>query len=1140
MKIERRKFVKTVLAGGATIMFPLNNFGMLMLNSARADSGELENSFINPPDSSRAHTWWHWMNGNVTKEGITLDLEAMKEAGLGGFQAFHVTDGIPSGPVGYNSSRWHELMSHTIDKAMSLGLEMCFHNCAGWSSSGGPWITPETSMKIVVWNEIRIGGPLHFRDILKEPDSKHNYYRDIAVIAFRTPVGEINGGEGFRLSDWQNKTGYQQENRYRRRDRPEPDTRVISADDVIMEDDIVDLTGKMGDNGRLDWDVPEGQWTVVRFGYTTTGITNHPAPAEGEGLECDKLSKEGAEAHWNGIVKKVIQDAGSLLGKSFNSILIDSYETGSQNWTDNFGDEFRQRRGYDIKVYLPCLTGRVVGSIEISERFLWDFRRTVADMFAENYYGHFAELCRQSGLDLYIEPYGASGFFDDFANSRYADIPMGEFWVNRYDAWHWWSSKLSSSAAHVYGRKYVGSETFTAGGKDAAWISHPYSLKTLGDYFYCKGINRFIFHDYAHHPWPDFKPGMTMGPHGFQMNRGNTWWKQSEAWLTYLSRSQYMLQQGQFVADICYYFGENMPNTLVQEKELQPVPPEGYDYDAFSSDVLMQLEVKNGKLVLPGGMEYRVLVLPHFDRTMRPEVIRKIRDLVRDGAVVTGPKPTCSPSLSNHIESDKEVQAQADAIWGDIDGKNKIRHNYGKGRMYWGAGLEEIFSDLGLLPDFRYTDDKNSRIEYIHRRIDDADVYFISNQEHRYVSLKCFFRLKGLVPERWHPQRGSIEQIAVYREGDNYTEIPLFLEPAESVFIVFKNSSRKRHVINVRHNNRGIYEGINHGQPVLNILQARYGVLDNALQTLDVTGQLSAKVRDNQLQIIPVRDILDDPAPGRGKQLYIKYSVGGRTNTVTVNSAARLIIPDQPFVSVFPAAGLVCNNEGQFALQAWDSGDYQIEMSDGTRKAISVESIPAPEVIEGSWTVRFPDGWGAPEKTVFDKLMSWTNHSHTDIKHFSGTATYEKVIQIPSYHIRDNQLLWLDLGRVYNIAEVIVNGRNLGILWKPPFVVNISDVIQTGENRLEIRITNLWPNRLIGDEAKPDIRSFQESRRGEGPAEWNNWLELADLEQQSGRYSKQTGRYTWATWKHYDADDPLLESGLLGPVRMISQIIKNI
>ncbi|HKJ68259.1 MAG TPA: glycosyl hydrolase, partial [bacterium] len=669
--MNRREFLKTITAGYAITVLP---FPMWALSNQRASG--LESGFRNPPDSARAHTWWHWMNGNVTEDGITRDLEAMKEAGLGGFQAFHVTDRIPHGPVGYDTDEWHKLMAHTIRKADSLGLEMCFHNCAGWSSSGGPWITPETSMKTVVWSEVQIRGPQEsFDGWLEEPESNHNYYNDIAVLAFPTPAGERGEDQGFRLINWRAKAGYERE------DRPEPDTRSISPEETIPISQIIDLTDQMQADGRLNWEVPEGHWTVVRFGYTTTGVTNHPAPPEGEGLECDKLSKEGAEAHWNGIVTKVLEDAGPRAGRTLNSVLIDSYETDDQNWTQQFAEEFNRRRGYDILAYLPCVTGRVVGSIEVSERFLWDFRRTIADMFAENYYGRFAQLCEQNGLKLYVEPYGRSGFFDDFANASQADIPMGEFWVNRYDAWHWWSSKLASSAAHAYGRKYVGSETFTAGGNNAAWINHPYSLKTLGDYFYCQGINRFIFHEYAHQPWPDFKPGMTMGPHGFQMNRGNTWWNQSADWLTYLARSQYMLQEGRFVADICYYFGENAPNTLVREHQLRPVPPDGYDYDAFVTDVLMQLEVENGELVLPGGMRYSVLVLPHFDRTMRPEVLRKIRDLVRNGATVVGPKPIRSPSLSNHPDCDEQVRSLADEIWGNANGTDITRHESGRGRV---------------------------------------------------------------------------------------------------------------------------------------------------------------------------------------------------------------------------------------------------------------------------------------------------------------------------------------------------------------------------------------------------------------------------------------------------------------------------
>ncbi len=1129
-------------AGSVTLMLPVDQFAFPKTDQKQLNANALENDFINPPYSAAPHTWWHWMNGNVTKEGISLDLEAMKRAGLGGFQAFHVTDGIPQGPVNYNSHKWHELMAYAIQKADSLGLEMCFHNCAGWSSSGGPWIDPATSMKIVVWSETNIHGPLNFNDKLKEPESNHDYYRDIAIIAFPTPLSEKNGKEGFRIRNWQNKTGYQRETRYRREDRPEPDTRAISVEDLIPREKIINLTDKLRKNGELNWEVPSGDWTIVRFGYTTTGITNHPAPPEGEGLECDKLCKKGVETHWNNIVERVIQDAGPRKGKSFSGILIDSYETGSQNWTEHFPEEFRQRRGYDIFPYLPCLTGRVVENIEISERFLWDFRRTVADLFAENYYGYVARLCEQNGLKLYVEPYGQSGFFDDFTNAGYAHIPMGEFWVNRYNAWHWWSSKLASSAAHVFGRKYVGSETFTAGGKDAAWINHPYSLKTLGDYFYCKGINRFIFHDYAHQPWADLKPGMTMGPHGFQMNRGNTWWKQSKEWLNYLSRCQYMLQQGLFVADLCYYFGENVPNTLVREEELQPIPPEGYDYDAFSTDALMQLKTDNGKLVLPSGMQYKILILPHFDRTMRPEILLKIRDLVKDGGIVVGPKPEQSPSLSNYPNCDEEVHTLADEIWGNAKDNNKICSFYGKGRVYSGTDLKEVITDLKILPDFTYKGDKNPHVEYIHRQINETDVYFISNQEYRFIDLECTFRITDKIPELWNPQTGEIKEITFYLQDNKVTIVPLMLEPAEAVFIVFrKSSSRHIHATNIQYNNHNLFDGLNKHQPLLNIFQAKYGVLNNPSLTSDVSRQLNDHIKDNQLQIVPCRDITDDPAPDRAKQLYVEYTIGNNKNAVTIDENALLVIPDQPVIPVFPPIDMIQNKQGKIQLNVWQAGKFDIQMSNGIRLTEKVEKVPDPLQLNAPWTVHFPTGWGAPEQTVFDELISWTEHPHTEIKHFSGTATYKKEIHIPSHLINDDHLLWLDLGRVYNIAEVILNNQNMGILWKPPFRVNVTNVVQPGINRLEIRVTNCWPNRLIGDEAKPDIRPFQKNNAGAlVPTDWERWLELAEQEQQSHYYTKLTGRYTWTTWKHYKADDSLLESGLLGPVRIYTQVIRKL
>lgn len=1130
--MKRRDFLKTMVAGYAASMVPYN-FSLL----AKAPAMDLAAGFRNPPDAAKPYTWWHWMNGNVTRDGITRDLQAMKEAGLGGFHVFHVTDRIPHGPVGYATEEWHQMMSHVVDTSNALGLEMTFHNCAGWSSSGGPWITPEESMKTVVWSEMQVRGPLPdtFEDWLDQPPAKHDYYEDIAVLAFPTPRSERGGEEGFRLENWRAKAGYE------RQDRPQPDTRNIDSGETIPLERIVDLSDQMNDEGRLTWDVPAGEWTIVRFGYTTTGVTNRPAPPEGEGLECDKLSKAGAEAHWNGIVTKVLDDAGRQVGKTLYGVLIDSYEVRDQNWTQEFAGEFHKRRGYDPVTFLPCVTGRVVDSIERSERFLWDFRRTIADLFAEYYYGHFAELCHKVGLQLYVEPYGSSGNFDDFANAAYSDIPMGEFWVNRYDAWHWWSSKLSSSAAHTHGRKYVGSETFTAGGKNAAWINDPYSLKALGDYFYTHGINRFIFHENAHHPWPDFKPGMTMGPHGFQMNRGNTWWGQSSAWLTYLARCQYLLQEGQFAADLCYYFGENAPNTMVRRENLEPVPPPEYDFDAFVTDTLMQMEVRNGELALPSGMRYRVLVLPHFGRTMRPEVLEKVRDLVRNGAVVVGPKPLRAPGLTDYPQCDQRVTELADEIWGDADGRRVTKHALEKGAVYWGAPLAQVLSDAGVRPDFQYSGSEDPDLRYIHRIIDGADVYFVSNQTHRFISVDCTFRATG-TPELWHPETGTIEQAAMYRQDQGATTIPMLLAPAESVFVAFQQAGSGRNPLTeVRHNNRSILEVSPDDQPALTIQQAVYGVLGQEAQTIDLTRELSAMVRGGQLDIIPSWDIAADPAPGHGKQLYVKYALGGRSGTVTAAEDERLVLPIQPGGTFLPAAEVTGGQSGALQIRAWKVGNFQLRRADGSQTQVAVESVPDPLTVAGSWTVRFPRGWGAPEQITFDRLMSWTDHHHTDIRHFSGSATYTKDVQVPAGLIGENHLLWLDLGRVKNLAEVRLNGMDLGILWKPPFRVNITDAVKPGNNQLEIQVTNLWPNRLIGDEAKPDIRPFAEAgSRGAAPTDWETWLRLADEEIQDGRYRRQTGRYTWATWRHYEAGAPLLESGLIGPVRVLTQVVRSI
>lgn len=1132
------------MIGGAAMMLPLDPVLLSCSSSAPQSKYILKSGFIEPPMSARPHTWWHWMNGNISREGIRLDLEAMHEVGLGGVQLFDVECGIPHGPVNYGSKQWHEMVRYALETAEQLDLKLCFHNCPGWSSSGGPWITPETSMKQVVWSEKQLHGKDHHNKlVLEQPETIRDFYQDICVLAFPTPEGELDGSAGFRLEDWISKGAHLYRGsmvKYERKERPAHDSRKVSPSDVIPADSIFDLSDHMKPNGSLSWNVPKGNWTVVRFGYTITGKTNHPAPPEATGLECDKLSKKGAEAHWNSIVAKVIETAGELSGKTLDGILIDSYEAHSQNWTENFPEEFIHRRKYDLIKYLPCITGRVVDNIETSERFLWDFRRTVADLFVDNYYGHFLKLANKNGLQLYNEPYGRIGNFDELANATRGDIIMGEFWVNRYDFGMSYSSKLAASAAHVRGKKYVASETFTAGREQAAWISHPYSLKTLGDYFYCRGINRFNFHEFAHQPWKDIKPGMTMGPFGFQMNRGNTWWKQSSAWISYLSKTQYLLQQGNFVADFCYYFGENVPNTLLSKEQLDPVPPAGHDYDAFVTETLMEMKVKKGRLVLPGGMEYRLMVLPHFEQTIRLEVLQKIDELVRAGAVILGPKPLKTPGLTEYLDNDKELETLANEIWGKTNGKDIQVNDHGKGRVYWGTSVNQIFEDLKLIPDFQCSGKEQAGIEYIHRRTDQDEIYFISNQECRTVALECSFRVSGKNPEIWNPETGQTKKAAYYTDTGNLTTLSLTMEPAGSLFIVFSGDSKTRtHVLDASWNNKHIHEFKHHGStPELKITEALYGVLNDPSKTTDVKEIISGRIRDNYLRLVPNRSFKYDPAPNEEKQLMVKYCFNGKTSALKLGQNEQIVLPDQPSVPRLPAAEISIIENGKMILQAWRNGNYNLSLSNGETRKIDINRIPDLLSLSEGWKLRFPAGYGAPDVIQLDHLISWTDHSDPGVQHFSGTATYEKTFELPSELPGKGQHLWIDLGRVYNIAEISVNGHNPVNCWKPPFRMDISDLVQPGKNRVAIKVTNLWVNRMIGDEKHHDTRPFAWNKRWRAqlPVKWDQWQVMIDREtREPGHYAKETGRYAFSTAKYFSKDDPLLESGLIGPVTILVQ-----
>lgn len=550
---------------------------------------------------------------------------------------------------------------------------------------------------------------------------------------------------------------------------------------------MLDLTEQSTPDGQLDAELPPGEWTILRIGHTPTGMINKPAVPEGTGLECDKLSVRAVTAFFEGAMGRILREAGPLAGRTLRGVLLDSWEAYCQNWTPAMPDEFRRRRGYDLRPWLPALVGWVIDNEETTERVLWDVRRTIAELLADVYLDMLRQLVHRHGLHLIGEVVGINTptTADQFLCKGRADIPMGEFWLHGSQ-----DVKEAAAAAHVYGKRLVAAESFTASREQAGWRSEPYSLKPLGDYAFTLGLNHIAFHRYAHQPWLDRVPGMTMGPWGINFERTATWWEPGAAWIRYLSRCQHLLQQGRVVADVLYYLGEDAPLELPPPSELQP-PPMSYDYDACGAEVLMtRLVVRDGRLVLPEGGSYRVLVLAPDDR-MRPEVARKLLELVREGAVAVGPKPWRSPSLAGGPQAGEELRRLADELWGPAP--IAAERTVGRGRIVTTGSLERILEDLGVPPDVRITPPaRTNRIGWIHRMIPGeppTDIYFVCNRDPTPRRVEVSFRITDRRPEFWDPDSSRIEPAPQWRTENDRILLPLDFDPCGSVFVVFRASA---------------------------------------------------------------------------------------------------------------------------------------------------------------------------------------------------------------------------------------------------------------------------------------------------------------------------------------------------------------
>ena len=1007
---------------------------------------------------------------------------------------------------------------------------------------------------------------------------------------------ELNIYGGFRVQRWTNKVGFGTGAVKPNDKDPQP-----KPEEVIAPEKVVQLTGRMNAEGRLSWDVPAGLWTIVRLGHIPTGANAEPLPTGMQALEVDKLSREACDIFYDGMMKPILKAIGPEVAKKVvSNYHVDSWEMGWQNWTVKMPAEFKSRRGYDMAGWLPALTGRAVGGIEQTESFCWDFRRTICDCYADHHTGRFAKRCREDGIFFSTEAY--DGPFEYLQAGGRADVPMTEIWINVPVGSR--PRMAASSAGHIYERPIIGSEEFTGPEK---WEKHPATLKTLADWSYCVGVNRLVMHVFTDQPWtdPHMRPGMTLGPWGCHLDRGNTWWENGgPQWHEYLGRCQAMLQQGSPVADVLYYLGDDAPNG---DGNNPPAPPDGYDSDGLNGEILARLKVADGKLVLPGGKSYRYLVMPERG-LMTLASLSHVARLAREGATVLGLKPKGSPSMADQSGAEK-FKALADELWGDgtaASGERKVA----AGRVIWGRRLEDVMKSDGLAPDFEYDPNAGLALHFTHRSIADAEAYFVANSSPRGGWVNCQFRVNGKVPELWYPESGKIELAPIYEQTPEGMRVGLNLKQEESVFVVFRKplpSSQPKTVVGLSRNGReilptampsredfsGSFTMTFWARPTAEIsLPAphTHGV-DSSGQNFAIyppaghlvygdkghagvgvsVGQNGVCVLEHSAFNFPAVLTWKAPQPLEGwvhvavvyregvPSLFINgkpvgtglkgentshAGVGVKSSQTSASKAfegevlnlakhARALteaeltqlaqaIPDKS-TATDGLLDLTADANGIIRLQAARDGRYEVKLSGGSTQVVAVPQVQEPVRLAGPWQLEFPAGWGAPEKVTLDKLVSWPDHSDSGVRYFSGTATYRTSFVVPAEWRSSRRALTLDLGDVQVIAEVRVNGKSLGTLWKPPFRSDVTDAAKEGANELEVKVTNLWPNRLIGDEQYPDDCTPNGTWVAGGIPAWPEWL-------QKGRPRPEPRRLTFTTFKHWKKDDALMPSGLIGPV----------
>ena len=953
--------------------------------------------FANPPLEARPGAYWAWLNGNVDLAQITHELEEMKDKGMSGAEIWDVlclnnrSGAVPTGPA-FLGPESVKAISHAIDEANRLGLRLGLIASSSWNA-GGSWVTPDWALKGLVFTKTTVKGPVTLERVL--PRAAAAYYKDTAVLTFPWTTNQT----------------------------------------IDRTASVVNLTDRMDAKGLLKWNVPAGDWVILRLGCGSTGEKLMIPSPNSVGLVIDHMDPAATRRHYDYIIRKLLEVRKGL--DSLKYMEVDSIEV-SQNadWTDDFVREFRRRRGYDPTPYLPLLKGWKLAETDVAERFRRDVLLTRSDLWVDYHYHQGRELLNRHGLQLVGEPgHGGSPMVEPLKALGAVDVPRGEFWNKR----PFWVIKEAASAGHIYARRVIEAESFTS---FRHWQEGPAEYKQLADIAFCAGMNRLTYHNFAHNPPAAGLPGWVYHA-GEHINVNTTWWPVSKPFHYYLGRCSYLLQQGLPVADACYYYGDDAPN-LVAPPRVDPAlgkvdpnfckhcgfggrgaaPPltgrnpaptdalgAGYDYDVVNTDVILnRMKVKQGRIVLPDGMSYGVLVLPER-QDMPLAVLQTLDKLVRAGATVLGPKPKRTDTLTDYPRCDQQVKELADELWGECDGQTVHERRHGRGRIVWDRNqVRQVLADLGIGADCTFSAKTGTEgLDYVHRRTEQADIYFISNSNDDWVDLECLFRVRGKRPELWMPETGVVASYPVYESVAGGTKVPLRLPPCASAFVVFRAPAEADHLV---------------AMPEL---------------------------------------------------------VGRATPTAAFSS---------------DAVELIAGPEGSLDWLAQKGGVCVLRGTGGTAREVMVESVPEPRELTGPWDVIFAKDRGAPASKVFAALHSWTNDPEDGVKYFSGTAAYHQQFDVPTGWIKDGDRVFLDLGRVRNVAEVTLNGRRLGICWTAPWRLEVTGVLRPGANHLVIEVTNLWANRMIGDGRLPPEKRICR-------------CSLPPL------------------------NGPLLESGLLGPVRLV-------